>query len=228
MSAAAFEGVQAVVFDAYGTLFDFGSAVARSPDIPDDRRASLTAIWRDKQIQYALLRSLQGEFVDFEQVTADALDFALDTLDLADAGRRTRLLDLYRRISAYPEVPDTLRRLRAHGLPTAILSNGSASMLEAATTEAGIDTLLDAVLSVDAVRVFKPDPRVYRLATARFDAAPAAICFVSSNGWDAYGAAAFGFRVAWCNRAGQQPERLPGEPTAVIADLAALPALLGT
>lgn len=226
MSNAAFDGIKAVVFDAYGTLFDFGSAAARSPDIPDEKRAALTAIWRDKQIQYALLRSLQGNFADFEQVTGEALDFALETLGLVDADRRARLLALYRRIAAYPEVPDTLRRLRDQGLQTAILSNGSVSMLQEATTEAGIDALLDAVLSVDTVRVFKPDPRVYRLATAHFGVEPDAVCFVSSNGWDAYSAADFGFRVAWCNRSGQKPERLPGTPKAVIGDLSALPALL--
>lgn len=224
---ATLANIRACVFDAYGTLFDLGSAVARCPDLPAEKRAGLITLWRDKQLQYSWLRSLQHRHADFAAVTADALDFALEATGLADDGRRRTLLDLYQILSAYPEVPATLAALKAHGMVTAILSNGSPAMLDAAASHAGIGDHLDHVLSVEAVGVFKPDPRVYQLVPDRLGVAPDAVCFVSSNGWDAYGASAFGFRVAWCNRAGQPAERLPGRPDAVIGDLSALPALLG-
>lgn len=223
---ATLENIRACVFDAYGTLFDFGSAVARCPDVPDEKRAALIALWRDKQLQYTWLRSLQHLHKDFASITADALDFALDATDLADPDRRHALLDLYQTLSAYPEVPSMLATLKARGMTTAILSNGSPAMLGAAVSHAGIGELLDQALSVEEVGVFKTDPRVYQLVPDRLGVEPGEICFVSSNGWDAYGASAFGFRVVWCNRAGQPPERLPGQPDAMIGDLSALPALL--
>lgn len=222
-----FDGIRACVFDAYGTLFDFGSAVARCADIPDEKRTELVTLWRDKQLQYTWLRSLQHRYVDFATVTADALDFALDATGLADPGRRRSLLDLYRALSAYPEVPEVLATLKAAGLTTAILSNGTPSMLDEAVGHAGIGDRLDHVLSVEAVGAFKTDPRVYQLVPARLGIERRQVCFVSSNGWDAYGASAFGFRVAWCNRAGQPAERLPGKPDAVISNLSALKDLLG-
>ncbi len=215
-------GIKACVFDAYGTLFDFNSAVARSADIPEAKRAVLGPIWRDKQIQYTLLRSLQHRYTDFEQVTAEALDYALDSTGLADAGHRTQLLDLYRTVSAYPEVPAMLKALKAAGLATAMLSNGTSAMLKAAIDHAEIGAELDHVLSVEAVGVFKPAPEVYQLAVDRLSLPRESICFISSNGWDAYGAAAFGFQVAWCNRTGQPAERLPGQPIIVLKTLSAL------
>jgi 2-haloacid dehalogenase len=224
---SAIQGIRACVFDAYGTLFDFGSAVARCPDVPDDRRAELVTLWRDKQLQYTWLRSLQNLYTDFETVTADALDFALEATGLADPKRRETLLALYRIVSAYPEVKATLGTLKAKGIATAILSNGTPAMLAAAIAHAGIGDVLDHVLSVEAVGVFKTDPRVYQMVPARLGVERKEVCFVSSNGWDAYGASAFGFRVAWCNRAKQPAERLPGAPDAMIGDLSALPGLLG-
>lgn len=223
---AELRGIRACVFDAYGTLFDFASAAARSADVPDARRAELSALWRDKQLQYTWLRSLQRRHADFEQVTGDALDFALASLDLATPARRAGLMALYRTLSTFPEVKRTLASLKAGGYTLAILSNGSPGMLAAAVGSAGLEALLDQVLSVEAVGVFKPDPRVYQLAVDRLGLGCEQICFVSSNAWDAYAASAFGMRVAWCNRYGQAPERLPGAPDAVIAELGALPALL--
>ncbi len=216
-------GIKACVFDAYGTLFDFGSAVARCADIPEQKRAALIGLWRDKQIQYTLLRSMQDRYADFEQVTADALDFALESTGLADLGRRRALMDLYRTVSAYPDVKPMLEALKRQGLVTAILSNGTPSMLAAAIDHAGIGAQLDHVLSVDQLGVFKPLGRVYQYVVDRLGIAREAICFVSSNGWDAYAAAAFGFQVAWCNRSGQPPERLPGQPSLILSDLAQLP-----
>jgi 2-haloacid dehalogenase len=220
-------GIKACVFDAYGTLFDYASAAARCRDVLGDKLDPLNALWREKQLQYTWLRALQGRHADFWRVTGDALDFALETLRLGDAGLRTRLMELYLTLDAFPEVPDMLRRLKAAGMKTAILSNGSPDMLDAAVRNAGIGDLLDAVMSVEAVGVYKPDPKVYHLAVDRFGIPAAAISFQSSNAWDAWAASAFGMRVVWCNRYGQRPERLPGKPDHEVKSLAELPALLG-
>ena len=220
------EGIRACVFDAYGTVFDFGSAAARCRDQLGDRVAALTALWRDKQLQYTWLRALQRRHADFWTVTGDALDYALETLGIATPELRERLMNLYLNLQAFPEVPATLRALKERGYVTAILSNGSPAMLEAAVQAAGLAPMLDAVLSVEEVGVFKPDPRVYQLAVDRLEIPAEAICFQSSNGWDAYAASAFGMRVVWCNRYGQRPERLPGRPDAEVRSLAELPELL--
>ena len=139
-------GIRACVFDAYGTIFDFASAAARCTEIPAEQRAALTNLWRDKQLQYAWLRTLQGRYADFWQVTGEALDFTLDSLGIATPTLRSRLMDLYLTLSSFPEVPDTLRRLKKAGFLTAILSNGSPAMLDNAVRNAGLRDLLDAVL----------------------------------------------------------------------------------
>ena len=225
--ATALSGIGACVFDAYGTLFDYASAAAGCHDVLGDHIGPLTALWRDKQLQYTWLRGLQGRHADFWQVTGDALDFTLDTLGLDDPPLRARLMDLYRTLDTFPEVPAMLKRLKAAGLKTAILSNGSPDMLDAAVEKAGISDLLDAVLSVELVGVYKPHPKVYQLAVDRLAVPAGAISFQSSNAWDAYAASAFGMRVVWCNRYGQRPEKLPGKPDREIASLAELPALVG-
>ncbi len=217
-------GIRACVFDAYGTLFDFASAAARCTEIPDETRARLTALWRDKQLQYTWLRALQDRYADFWQVTGDALDFTLDSLGIATPALHARLMELYLTLSAFPEVSQTLRTLRAGGFVTAILSNGSPKMLEAAIRGAGLETSFDAVLSVDAVRTFKTAPRVYQYALTRLDMTAAQVSFQSSNAWDVYAASDFGMRTVWCNRYGQ---RLPGPPDHEVRSLAELPALLG-
>lgn len=227
MNGTRFENIRACVFDAYGTLFDHASAAARCRDVLGDRLDRLSALWRDKQLQYTWLRTLQGRYADFWQVTGEALDFALETLGIADPALRRRLMDLYLELDAFPEVPPMLERLKAAGIGTAILSNGSPAMLGAAVKHAKIGPLLDAVLSVEEVGVYKPHPRVYRLAVDRLGLAPRAIAFQSANAWDAHAASAFGLPVVWCNRFGQKPERLPGRPDFVIASLAGLPALVG-
>jgi 2-haloacid dehalogenase len=219
-------GIRACVFDAYGTLFDFASAAAGCRDVLGDRTGPLTTLWRDKQLQYAWLRAVQGRHADFWQVTGDALDYTLDTLGITEAGLRERLMGLYRRLGTFPEVPETLRRLKERGFTTAILSNGTPYMLASAVDHAGIGPLLDAVLSVEEAGVYKPDPRVYRLAVERLGVPAGAIAFQSSNSWDAHAASAFGMRVVWCNRYGQRRERLPGMPDHEIRTLAELPALL--
>jgi 2-haloacid dehalogenase len=225
-SVRRFEGVRACVFDAYGTLFDFASAVQRCEEAPAEKRAALTALWRDKQLQYTWLRTLQNRYADFWQVTGDALDFALESLGLEAPGLRDRLMDLYLGLEPFPEVPEVLRTLRARGLRTAILSNGSSSMLEALVQRAGLADVFDAVLSADAVGAFKTHPRVYQYALDSLGLPAQAIAFQSSNAWDAFGASDFGMRVVWCNRAGQRHERLPGAPDAEVRTLAELPGLL--
>ena len=220
------EGVAACVFDAYGTLFDFASAAAPCSEVPLERRAALTALWRDKQLQYTWLRTLQNRYVDFWLVTGDALDFALESLDLANAGLRERLMDLYLRLEPFPEVPAMLGALRATGMRTAILSNGSPRMLDALVSRSGLAGQFDAVLSVDAVGAFKTDPRVYQHALDSLALPAKAIAFLSSNAWDAHAASDFGMRVVWCNRYGQRHERLPGAPDFEIRTLSELPGLL--
>jgi 2-haloacid dehalogenase len=213
----------ALVFDAYGTLFDVNSASRAAQDALGACWQPLADLWRTKQLQYTWLRGLGGHHADFWQVTSDALSFALESLRIDDADLHRRLMELYLSLDAYPEVRPTLERLRAGGLKLAILSNGTPAMLASAVAHSGIGTLLDAVLSVEEVGVFKPHPSVYRLASDRLQLAPEAICFLSSNGWDAYAAKAFGFRVIWCNRFLQPPERIPATPDAEMSTMAALP-----
>jgi 2-haloacid dehalogenase len=222
-----FGGVRACVFDAYGTLFDFASAARRCTDVLGERAAGLTTLWRDKQLQYSWLRALQNRHADFWEVTGDALDYALETLGIADPALRERLMNLYLELEPFPEVPSMLEAVRGAGYRTAILSNGSPAMLASLVGKAGLASAFDAVLSVEEVGVYKPHPRVYQLAVDRLGIQADAIAFQSSNGWDAYGAAAFGMRVVWCNRYGQRPERLPGRPAREVRSLAELPALLG-
>lgn len=220
-------GIRACVFDAYGTVFDFASAARRCRDIVGDDIDRLTALWRDKQLQYTWLRAIQDRHADFWQVTGDALDFALETLGIDKPGVRDRLMSLYLTLDPFPDAPDVLRRLKAAGLKTAILSNGSPKMLDAVVKAARLDSVLDAVLSVEDVGVYKPNARVYQLATQRLGISADAISFQSSNAWDAYAASAFGMKVVWCNRYGQRLERLPGRPDREVKSLVELPALVG-
>jgi 2-haloacid dehalogenase len=222
MSGRSEGDVALVLFDAYGTLLDVHSGVGRFAGAIGPAAPALSALWRQKQLEYTWTRSLMGRHADFAVVTAEALDFALAAHGIADPALRDALLAAYRTLDAYPEVPDVLAGLRRRRLKTAILSNGAPEMLAAGVAAAGIGDLLDAVLSVEAVGVYKPDPRVYRLATDHFGTAPAATVFVSSNAWDAAGAAAFGFRVAWINRSGQPAEYGFALPAMVLQDLRGL------
>src|SRR5712691_10073977 len=207
MSHAAIRGIRACVFDAYGTLFDVAAAARSCGDELGEKSSALSSLWREKQLQYTWLRALQGRHADFWQVTGEALDFALETLGVEKPGLRDRLMNLYLTLDAFPEVPDVLRRLKEAGLRTAVLSNGSPKMLEAVVKAAGLEPLLDAVLSVEEVGVYKPHRKVYQLAVDRLGIPAAAIGFQSSNAWDAYAASAFGMQVVWCNRYGQRSER---------------------
>lgn len=222
-----FADTAVVVFDAYGTLLDLSGIAERLRPQLGERAAPLADLWRRKQLEYTWLRSLMGRHADFWHVTGEAADHALTAFGLSDPALRTRMMEAWLSPRAFAEVPDMLARLRQRGFKTAILSNGSPTMLTSGVGAAGLGGQLDAVLSVEKVGVFKPHPSVYRLAVDHFDVEPREVCFVSGNGWDVAGAAAFGFRVAWVNRAGATPESLPAGPDATIADLAGLPGLLG-
>lgn len=216
------------IFDAYGTLFDVAAAARQAAT--EKGREELAAIWpklaedwRRKQLEYTWLRAVMRQHTDFWTVTQDGLDWALEAAGLDDPDLRERLLALYWELAAYPEVPAMLGRLKAAGLQTAILSNGSPDMLEGAVRSAGIGDLLDDTLSVESTGIFKPDASVYRLVTERFACTPDRVLFTSSNGWDAAAASGFGFRTAWVNRAGQPMDLLPARPHHVLSDLSTIP-----
>ncbi len=215
--------IKVCVFDAYGTLFDVHAAVAAHADAVGPAANDVSKLWRAKQLEYTWTRTLMGRHADFWALTGEALDFALASFGVSGGALRQSLLDAYRRLKAYPEVPDVLARLRRAGQRTAILSNGSPRMLADAVQAAGIAALLDAVLSVEEIGIFKPDARVYEIACKRFDVAPGEVCFQSSNAWDAAGAAAFGFKVAWINRSGQPPEYGFAKPSIMLPSLAQFP-----
>ena len=219
-------GIKACVFDAYGTLFDVNSAARGLQDELGPRWQPLAELWRTKQLQYTWLRGLGGHHADFWTVTSDALSFALETLKMEGPELHPRLMTLYLSLNVYPDVIDTLKRLKAGNVKLAILSNGTPQMLASAAANSGIADLLDAVLSVEQVGVFKPHPTVYKLASDRLQLAPDQICFLSSNGWDAYAAKAFGFHAVWCNRFDQSPERIPETPDGQITTLSKLPEIV--
>jgi len=220
------------IFDAYGTLFDVAAAARLAAGEPDfaeiaESWPQVAEHWRQKQLSYSWLRAVTGDYTSFWQVTQDGLDWALEkTGHAGSSALRQRLLDLYWELQAYPEVPDMLRALKAAGYNTAILSNGSPEMLEAATASAGIGDRLDACLSVESVGIFKPDPRVYDLVGQRFGCAKEEVLFVSSNGWDAAAASGYGFTCAWVNRGGDPVDRLPWRPAHILTDLSGIPNLV--
>jgi len=204
--------ITACVFDAYGTLFDVHSAVGAHRERLGKQANEVSNVWRTKQLEYTWLRSLMGDYTEFWQVTGEALDYALDAHGIDDKSLYDDLMQAYLELKPYEEVHQVLSKLKSAGYKIAILSNGSPAMLEAAIRGANIEDLLDASLSVNDVQIFKPDPRVYELATKAFNVEPQQVLFQSSNAWDASGAAAFGFKVMWVNRFSQRPERLPAKP----------------
>lgn len=217
------------IFDAYGTLFDVAAAARNAASEPGRERfaqhwPTIASNWRLKQLQYTWLRAVMDQHTDFWEVTQNGLDWALEAEGLGnDPDLRERLLQLYWELDAYPEVAGMLKALKASGKNTAILSNGSPDMLSGAVSSANLGTLLDDVLSVEAVGVFKPANPVYDLVGARFGCAPEEVLFVSSNGWDAAAAAGYGFETAWVNRAEEPIDRLPAKPTHILSDLTTIP-----
>jgi 2-haloacid dehalogenase len=213
--------IHGYVFDAYGTLFDVHSVVEAGRAITADPMA-LSLAWRQKQLEYTWLRALMGRYEDFWTVTDDALRWAIARLGLHASGDDVRrLMEAYLSLACFPEVPATLAALA--GRPRAILSNGAPKMLAAAVASSGLAPHLDHVLSVDAVKTYKPSPAVYALAPQALEVRASDLLFVSSNGWDVAGAKSFGYQVAWCNRTGAPEENLGVKADYVIGSLAELP-----
>jgi len=213
------------VFDAYGTLFDVHAAIGRHRNAAGPDADRFSDLWRTKQLEYTWTLTLAGQYVEFFTVTQRALDYTFARFPSVDKALRPKLLDAYMRLDAFPDARDTLRALKAKGIKTAILSNGSPHMLSPAVEAAGLTAELDAVLSVDTVHMYKPRPEVYRLVTDHFSVAPADVVFVSSNRWDVMGAAQFGFRTAWINRAGMPDEYADRAPEKILSNLGGLLAL---
>lgn len=221
------EGVQVVVFDAYGTLFNVATPVEKLAGEIGDKAHDLGKLWRQKQLEYTWLRSLIGVHVDFWHVTRDALDYVLDELDIKEAGLADELMTLYLKLDAYDDVAESLAALKAKGKRLAILSNGSPSMLDAIVRHAGIEKNFEYVISVEDVGVYKPSRRVYRLALQKFHVQDApSVCFVSANTWDAQSAAVFGFQVVRIVRKPTREDNLPGKPARMISTLMELPGLV--
>ena len=210
--------VRALVFDAYGTLFNVHSIGIACESLFPGKGTELSRIWRTKQLEYTWLRSLMGRYTEFEAITRDALGIACRTLGLElTQSDTTMLMEGYRQLDPFPEVKDALAAL--HGRKRAILSNGSPAMLSALVKHAGMSKFFDAVISVDELRMFKPHPSVYGLATRYLGVNAGEIGFVSSNFWDVSGASSFGFRTFWINRSNSQPDKLGFEPVAVVQRL---------
>jgi 2-haloacid dehalogenase len=215
----------AFVFDAYGTLFDVHAAIARHRAAAGPDADRFSEIWRGKQLEYTWTLTLAGQYADFWTLTERALDYTFMRVPSVDKALRAKLLDAYLTLDAFPDARVALDALKQRGSRTAILSNGSPRMLEAAVDAAKLRAVLDAVLSIDAIRMYKPRPEVYALATQALATAPGDVTFVSSNRWDVMGAASFGFRTVWVNRARMPDEYADHAPAVVVADLEALPAM---
>jgi len=220
-------GISALVFDAYGTIFDVHSVTRLAESLFPGNGAALSAAWRAKQLEYTWLRSLMGRYEDFSRVTVSALEWAIESLGLeADEAARRALVDEYRRLAPFPEVPAALDKL-ALATPLAILSNGHPDMLNAVVDHNALrPKFRGGVLSVHPAKVFKPHASVYRIAEEELGVSRAMMGFVSSNGWDAAGAKSFGFRAYWVNRSGAPVERLGARPDEIVKDLAELATLL--
>jgi 2-haloacid dehalogenase len=220
------KGISACVFDAYGTLFDFSSAVRNYPlDGSEHQKSELIKLWRDKQIQYTWLRTIQNRYSDFWSVTSDALEYALASLRF-DPKHHKGLMELYLKLEPFPEVTAVLQTLKQNGYQLVVLSNGTQDMLRRIIEHAQLNKMFDHVLSADDIGVFKTSPKVYQYALDVLKLPAEACSFQSSNAWDAFAASDFGMKVVWCNRYGQTPERLPGKPDYEIQTLEALPHLL--
>ncbi len=214
------EGVQACVFDVYGTLFDIASAVMIHASELGEKAPEIAKLWRAKQLEYTWVRSLIGVHADFWHVTREALDFTLETFAITEAGLADEVMTGLLKLDVFADVGPALAALRAKGKRLAILSNGSPSMLDQLLRHAGMDKSFEHVLSVEDVGIFKPSRRVYRLAMQKLHMVDApSICFISANGWDAHSAAQFGFQAVRLARGGGAGERLPGKLAASVTSL---------
>jgi 2-haloacid dehalogenase len=217
--------VSVYVFDAYGTLFDVHAAIARHRADAGPEADRFSELWRTKQLEYTWTMTLAGQYVDFWTLTERALDYCFARIGSVDRALRGKLLEAYLSLDAFADAHAALMQLKDRGLRLAILSNGAPRMLAAAVNASGLGKMLDGVLSVDTVRMYKPRPEVYALVTDGFRVTPQDVAFVSSNRWDIMGAAAFGFRPIWVNRARMPEEYGDMPPDQVIHELSALPSL---
>lgn len=212
--------MRAAVFDVFGTLLDVYSVTRRAEELFPGYGTKLALLWRDRQLDYSRLRALAGRYESFSQITRDALEYSLDALQLPAEGNVRILLDEYRRLAPFVDVAPALDQMQRAGIRLGVLSNGDSEMLETALVTSGLHRYIDLVLSADQVQTFKPSASIYTLGPRAFKLAPAEILFVSSNGWDACGAAWYGYRSFWVNRLGMPLERLGIAPHAIGATLA--------
>ena len=217
--------VSVYVFDAYGTLFDVHAAIARHRAAAGPDADRFSELWRTKQLEYTWTMTLAGRYLDFWTLTERALDYCFARIGSVDRALQPKLLEAYLSLDAFADARPALAQLKDRGLRLAILSNGAPRMLTAAVNASGLGEMLDSVLSVDAVRMYKPRPEVYALVTGHFKVAPHDVAFVSSNRWDVMGAAAFGFHPIWVNRARVPEEYAEQPPDRVVHELSALPSL---
>jgi len=220
--------LDALVFDAYGTLFDVHAVVSRCEKLWPGKGAQLSQAWRTKQLEYSWQRSVMGKYVPFSAVTRDALAYSCEALGLElDEAKIRALMHDYLNLAPYPDVPDALAKLKGDGRKLAILTNGSPDMIDPLVKNRGLEANFDAVLSVDGLKVYKPAPRVYQLAVDTLRVPAGNVGFVSSNCWDALGAKSFGFNVYWINRAGAPLDRLGFQPDGMLNSLGDLPERIG-
>ena len=207
------------IFDAYGTLFDVNAACRELSIEVGEKWEELATLWRLRQVEYTWLRNSMNEYIDFWKITENALEYAMEVLNIENKKLKNKLLDLYLKLEAYPEVENILTKLKERGFKTGILSNGSDKMLESAVKNAQIENLLDEVLSVERCKVFKQSNKVYELVNDAFKVKNNQVAFFSSNAWDMHAAANYGFKTIWVNRFNGKLERLPGKPEAIIKNL---------
>ena len=210
---------KACIFDAYGTLFDVNAACRELSLDVGDKWQDLANLWRLRQVEYTWLRNSMNEYVDFWEITSNALDYAMEVLNIKNIKLRDQLLELYLKLEAYPEVKKVLGKLKDKKLRTGILSNGSRKMLDSAVKNANIDDLLDVVISVEECKIYKPSDKVYDLVERKINIKKDKVVFFSSNAWDMHAAANYGFKTIWVNRFDGKLERLPGKPNAIVKSL---------
>ena len=211
--------IKACIFDAYGTLFDVNAACRELSKEVGDNWEQLASLWRLRQVEYTWLRNSMDEYIDFWQITSDALDYAMETLGIENNDLREELLNLYLKLEAYPEVNDILKKLKQRGLKTGILSNGSMKMLNSAVDNANIREYLDGILSVEECKIYKPSSKVYDLVKIKMQISKENVLFFSSNAWDMHAASNYGFKTIWVNRFNTKLERLPGKPIDIVGSL---------
>ena len=211
--------IKACIFDAYGTLFDVNAACRELSKEVGDNWEKLASLWRLRQVEYTWLRNSMDEYIDFWQITSDALDYAMETLGIENNELREELLNLYLKLEAYPEVNDLLKKLKQRGLMTGILSNGSMKMLNSAVDNANIREYLDEILSVEECKIYKPSSKVYDLVKIKMQISKENVLFFSSNAWDMHAASNYGFKTIWVNRFNAKLERLPGKPIDIVNSL---------